>query len=41
MNRESVENIVFKGIGGGGNDTIVGAGFPSFGKEFMKNGGFD
>ena len=41
MDRETVEDVVFKGVSGGGNDDVVRAGFPGVGEELMKDGGFD
>lgn len=41
MDGEAIEDIVFKRIGGGGYDAIIRAGLPSFGEEFMKDGGFN
>ncbi len=40
MDRKAIEDVVFKGFGGGGDDAIIRAGFPGFGEEFVKGGDF-
>ena len=41
MDGEIVKNVVFQRFGWGGDDDVVGAGFPSVGEEFVEHAGIE